>query len=33
MDKKNQYTAEFKTKVVLKVLRENTVNEIADSVH
>ena len=30
MNKRNQYTAEFKTKVVLEVLREEgTVNEIA----
>jgi len=30
MEKRNRYTAEFKTKVVLEVLREaQTVNEIA----
>lgn len=30
MEKRNQYTSEFKTKVVLEVLREEqTVNEIA----
>ncbi|NTZ20806.1 hypothetical protein EXW96_25795 [Paenibacillus sp. JMULE4] len=30
MEKRNRYTAEFKTKVVLEVLREEqTVNEIA----
>ncbi|WP_405054373.1 transposase [Tepidibacillus marianensis] len=30
MEKRNRYTSEFKTKVVLKVLREEqTVNEIA----
>lgn len=30
MSKRNQYSAEFKTKVVLEVLREeNTINEIA----